>query len=97
MSERENSQNTFIAVLENKLDQLIVVVNEIKSEMTTTTNSVSDIKLEMNTLKHRTDQQQKEIDNIYSSNKANKNWIMGIVSGLAVAVIGAILKVVIGL
>lgn len=96
MNERENSTNPVVAVLENKLDQLISAVQEIKDQMHDNSVDIANLKLEVNTFKNKTEQQQKEIDKLYSKNDANKNWIMGLVASVGATIIIAVLKIVFG-
>ena len=67
--ERENSVGFIAEVIETKLDQLIESVKEIKDQMHDNSIDISNIKLELNTFKNKTEQQQKEIDELKETNK----------------------------
>lgn len=91
MRERETSQEAFIAVFEQKLDNLMQAVSDIKDKMDSNNEDITDIKLELNNFKNKTEQQQKEIDSLLKNNESNRAWIRGIaatiVGGVALAAI----------
>jgi uncharacterized coiled-coil DUF342 family protein len=87
MRERETSHEAIVAVFEQKLDNLIQAVSEIKEQMNENYEDITDIKLELNDFKNKTEQQQKEIDSLVKVNDANRNWIRGI----AATIIGGVI------
>jgi uncharacterized coiled-coil DUF342 family protein len=91
MRERETSQEAIVAVFEQKLDNLIQAVSEIKEQMNENYADITDIKLELNNFKNKTEQQQKEIDSLLKNNESNRTWIRGIaatiIGGVALAAI----------
>lgn len=91
MRERETSQEAVVSVLEQKLDNLIQAVKEIKEQMNENYEDITDIKLELNDFKNKTEQQQKEIDSLLKNNESNRAWIRGlaatIIGGVTVALI----------
>lgn len=91
MRERETSQEAVVSVLEQKLDNLIQAVKEIKEQMNENYEDITDIKLELNNFKNKTEQQQKEIDSLLKNNESNRTWIRGIaatiIGGVALAAI----------
>lgn len=84
--------HSVVLLLESKLDQLLEVVNEIKGTVSVTNKEVADLKIKINTLENKTDQQQHEIDKLYQKNDDNRKWILGIVSSVGAGLILAILK-----
>ncbi len=95
-NERETSADAVATLLNQKIDQLIEVVTEIKNNLTTISDDVRDLQLEMRDVQNTNKQQQKEIDEQKQASKSNKAWLMGIASGLIVAVVGAVLKAFVG-
>lgn len=95
-NERESSNSTVVTLLNQKIDQLIEVVTEIKDNLTTIKDDVRDLQLDMREVQNINRQQQKDIDEQKQASKNNKAWLMGIASGLIVAVVGAVLKVFVG-
>lgn len=94
--ERETSNETVVTLLNQKIDQLIEVVTEIKNNLTTVKDDIRDLQLEMRDIQNINNQQQKEIDEQKQASKSNKAWLMGIASGLIVAVVGALLRAFMG-
>lgn len=95
--ERDNSVGFIAEVIETKLDQLIESVKEIKDQMHDNSVDISNIKLELNTFKNKTEQQQKEIDELKSTNKGVFKWIGGIVASIILAVIAFAARKLIGM
>lgn len=95
-AEREQSRDTLLIVFEEKIDNLIEAVRDIKESITHTSEQVSAMKIDIVTLQNKTEQQQKEIDKLYDKNTRNQGWIMGIGASVLAAIIIAILKVVVG-
>lgn len=95
-TEREQSRDTLILVFEEKIDNLIEAVKDIKDSITHTSEQVSAMKIDVVTLQNKTEQQQKEIDKLYDKNTRNQGWIMGIGASVLAAIIIAVLKVVVG-
>lgn len=96
MEERVANYNTLVAVLESKLDQLIQKVDSIVELQNNTKEEIAELKLKIRDLENENKQQQKEIDEQKQASKTNKNWLMGIGSGLIVAVVGALLRTLMG-
>lgn len=97
MMDQEITKEQNIAVIETKLDQLLDAVHEIKNTMGATAIKISSIELEINTLKNKTESQQKEIDTLNKKNESTKAWLMGIVASIAGGIIIAIIKAVAGI
>lgn len=95
--ERDNSVGFIAEVIETKLDQLIESVKEIKDQMHDNSVDISNIKLELNTFKNKTEQQQKEIDELKETNKGVFKWIGGIVASIILAVIAFAARRLIGM
>ena len=95
-NEREQSRDSLILVFEEKIDNLIEAVREIKDSITHTSEQVSAMKIDIVTLQNKTEQQQKEIDKLYDKNTRNMGWIMGIGASVLATIIIAVLKVVFG-
>lgn len=94
--EREQSRDTVLLVFEEKIDNLIEAVRDIKDSITHTSEQVSAMKIDVVTLQNKTEQQQKEIDKLYDKNMRNAGWIMGIGASVLATIIVAVLKVVFG-
>lgn len=94
--EREQSRDTVLLVFEEKIDNLIEAVRDIKDSITHTSEQVSAMKIDVVTLQNKTEQQQKEIDKLYDKNTRNMGWIMGIGASVLATIIVAVLKVVFG-
>ena len=95
-NERETSNDALLAVFGEKIDQLIDAVTEIKNNLLTTKDDIRELQLKMRDVGNTNVQQQKEIDEQKQASKSNKAWLMGIASGLIVAVVGALLRVLMG-
>lgn len=96
-NERETSNDALLAVFGEKIDQLIDAVTEIKNNLLTTKDDIRELQLKMRDVENTNIQQQKEIDEQKQASKSNKAWLMGIASGLVVAVVGALLRALMGI
>ena len=94
--ERENTQEAIVAVIESKLDQLIEAVRDIKRTIHDNSNDIADLKLKVNTYENKTDQQQKEIDNINKKSEDRNKWLLTVLSGLIISVAGIIAHMILG-
>jgi len=94
--EREQSRDSLILVFEEKIDNLIEAVRDIKESITHTSEQVSAMKIDIVTLQNKTEQQQKEIDKLYDKNTRNQGWIMGIGASVLATIILYVLKVAFG-
>ena len=94
-TDNKASVDTVVAVIESKLDQLIKSVNDINNRLSTNDNIVRDLELKINTLEQKDLSQQKEIDGLKDKSSILRNWVMGIVSGLIVSVVGSIILILI--
>lgn len=94
MEEKESSRETAMAILETKLDSLLVVVNEIKDNMNYTVKDIEALKMDIISLKNQNQQQKEEIDKIYKKNEANKAWIMSVAGTVIATIIIAVLKLI---
>ena len=75
-----------IAVIETRLEQMFDLRDEVKNMNEKQIKMEKDINAEFD-----------KIRNLEKKNEDNKKWIMGIVSGLVVAVIGSIIKTILGI
>lgn len=96
MNEQENSKEALLLVFEEKIDNLLEAVKEIKDTITHTSEQVSVMKIDIVSLQNKTEQQQKEIDKLYEKNNRNMGWIMGIGASVCATILVAILKMVFG-
>ena len=94
-TDNKTSVDTVVAVIESKLDQLIKSVNDINNRLSTNDNIVRDLELKINTLEQKDLSQQKEIDGLKDKSSVLRNWVMGIVSGLIVSVVGSVIIILI--
>ena len=92
----EQSREAIILLIQDKLDNLIEAVHEIKDSITNTSQQVAAMKIDINTLQNKTEQQQKEIDKLYEKNTRNMGWIMGIGASVLGTIIVAVLRLVFG-
>ena len=95
-AEREQSRDTVLLVFEEKIDNLIEAVRDIKDSITHTSEQVSAMKIDVVTLQNKTEQQQKEIDKLYDKNTRNMGWIMGLGISVLATIILYVLKVAFG-
>jgi len=99
MNEQEtsgSSREALLLVFEEKIDNLLKAVREIKDSITHTSEQVQTMKIDIITLQSKTEQQQKEIDKLYEKNTRNLGWIMGIGASVLGAIIVAVLRLVFG-
>ena len=99
MNEQETSgtsREALLLVFEEKIDNLLEVVREIKDSITHTSEQVQAMKIDIITLQSKTEQQQKEIDKLYEKNTRNMGWIMGIGASVLGTIIVAVLRLVFG-
>lgn len=94
--ENEQSKEALLIVFEEKLDNLIEAVRDIKDSITHTSEQVQSMKIDIVTIQNKTEQQQKEIDKLYEKNTRNQGWIMGLGASIVAGIVIAILKAVIG-
>jgi len=95
-NQNEQSREAIILLIQDKLDNLIEAVHEIKDSITNTSQQVAAMKIDINTLQNKTEQQQKEIDKLYEKNTRNMGWIMGIGASVLGTIIVAVLRLVFG-
>lgn len=99
MAEQETSgtsREALLLVFEEKIDNLLEAVREIKDSITHTSEQVQAMKIDIITLQSKTEQQQKEIDKLYEKNTRNMGWIMGIGASVLGTIIVAVLRLVFG-
>lgn len=94
--ERESSLGPIAEVIETKLDQLIESVREIKNVMHDNTVDISNLKLELNTIKNKTETQDEKIEELRKHNEVNKHMLITIATGVGVALVLGVLKLVAG-
>ena len=90
-NERETSSSTVVTLLNQKIDQLIEVVTEIKDNLTTIKDDVRDLQLDMRDVQNVNKQQQKEIEEHEKTMNEISNKAWGAIVGLAVTVVGGVL------
>jgi predicted nucleic acid-binding Zn-ribbon protein len=95
--ENEQSKETLLVLFEDKLDNLIEAVKDIKDSITHTSEQVQAMKIDIVTMQNKTEQQQKEIDKLYEKNTRNQGWIMGLGASIIAGILIAILKSVFGI
>lgn len=99
MNEQETSgtsREALLLVFEEKIDNLLEAVREIKDSIQNTSEQVQAMKIDIITLQSKTEQQQKEIDKLYEKNTRNMGWIMGIGASVLGTIIVAVLRMVFG-
>jgi t-SNARE complex subunit (syntaxin) len=95
-AEREQSRDSLLIVFEEKIDNLIEAVRDIKESITHTSEQVSAMKIDVVTLQNKTEQQQKEIDKLYERNTRNQGWIMGVGASVLATIVVAVLRLIFG-
>lgn len=99
MNEQETSgtsREALLLVFEEKIDNLLEAVREIKDSINNTSEQVSTMKIDIVSLQNKTEQQQKEIDKLYEKSTRNMGWIMGIGASVLGTIIVAVLRLVFG-
>lgn len=89
--ERETSNDAIVTLLNQKIDQLIEVVTEIKNNLTTIQVDVHGLQLDMRDMQNISNQQQKEIDEQKKAMKEINSRAWGAIIGLAGTIVGGIL------
>lgn len=97
METNNTDKEALLLVFEEKIDNLLEAVREIKDTINNTSQQVSAMKIDMVNLQNKTEQQQKEIDKLYEKNTRNQGWIMGVGATVVASLVVAILKVVFGI
>ena len=100
MNERESSGGNYgigpiAEVIEQKLDNLIEAVKEIKETMHDNSVDIANLKLELNTCKTKIDVQNEKVEELRERYKANKTQITGVALTVIAALLIALLKVVV--
>lgn len=99
MNEQETSgtsREALLLVFEEKIDNLLEAVREIKDSINNTSEQVAAMKIDIVNLQNKAEQQQKEIDKLYEKNTRNMGWIMGIGASVLGTIIVAVLRLVFG-
>lgn len=96
METNNTDRDALLLVFEEKIDNLLEAVREIKDSITHTSEQVSAMKIDIVSLQNKTEQQQKEIDKLYEKNTRNMGWIMGIGASVLGTIIVAVLRLVFG-
>lgn len=96
METNNTDREALLLVFEEKIDNLLEAVREIKDSITHTSEQVQAMKIDIITLQSKTEQQQKEIDKLYEKNTRNMGWIMGIGASVLGTIIVAVLRLVFG-
>lgn len=96
METNNTDRDALLLVFEEKIDNLLEAVREIKDSITHTSEQVSAMKIDIVSLQNKTEQQQKEIDKLYEKNTRNMGWIMGIGASVLGTIIVAVLRMVFG-
>ena len=97
MDAKNSNQDAVVAVIENKLDQLINAVQEIKKEMHDNSVDIADLKVKITKYEVENSNQQKEIDQINKRNETFKGWLMGITASLILSIAATSAKLLLGL
>ena len=97
MDAKNSNQDAVVAVIENKLDQLITAVSEIKNEMHDNSVDIADLKVKITTFEVINNNQQKEIDQINKRNETFKGWLMSLTGGLILSIAATSAKLLLGL
>ena len=100
MNEQETSgtsRDVLLLVFEEKIDNLLKAVKEIKDSITHTSEQVSTMKIDIVSLQNKEEQHQKEIDKLNEKNLRTQGWVMGIGATVVAGIIVAVLKSVFGI
>lgn len=96
METNNTDREALLLVFEEKIDNLLEAVRDIKDSIQHTSEQVSAMKIDIVSLQNKTEQQQKEIDKLYEKNTRNMGWIMGIGASVLGTIIVAVLRMVFG-
>ena len=96
METNNTDREALLLVFEEKIDNLLEAVRDIKDSIQHTSEQVSAMKIDIVSLQNKTEQQQKEIDKLYEKNTRNMGWIMGIGASVLGTIIVAVLRLVFG-
>lgn len=96
METNNTDRDALLLVFEEKIDNLLEAVRDIKDSIQHTSEQVSAMKIDIVSLQNKTEQQQKEIDKLYEKNTRNMGWIMGIGASVLGTIIVAVLRMVFG-
>lgn len=96
METNNTDRDALLLVFEEKIDNLLEAVRDIKDSIQHTSEQVSAMKIDIVSLQNKTEQQQKEIDKLYEKNTRNMGWIMGIGASVLGTIIVAVLRLVFG-
>lgn len=95
-NEKETSNETIVAVFSEKIDQLINTVNEIKIGLQNNDIRMRKIEERLIRQEEKDTSQQKEIEQVKEVMSNQKKWVMGMISGIVVSIVGIVLKIIIG-
>lgn len=95
-NEREQSTETFIAVITEKLEQILTEVKNLRNDSNTQREDINDIKLKLNTLENKTVQQQKEIDEQKTKTESARKTAIGALITIGTGIAVAVIKMFIG-
>lgn len=100
MNEQETSgtsREALLLVFEEKIDNLLEAVREIKDSINNTSEQVAAMKIDIVNLQNKAEQHQKEIDKLNEKNLRTQGWVMGIGATVVAGIIVAVLKSVFGI
>ena len=99
MNEQETSgtsREALLLVFEEKIDNLLEAVREIKDSINNTSEQVAAMKIDIVNLQNKAEQHQKEIDKLNEKNLRTQGWVMGIGASVLGTIIVAVLRLVFG-
>lgn len=100
MNEQETSgtsREALLLVFEEKIDNLLEAVREIKDSINNTSEQVAAMKIDIVTLQNKAEQQEKEINKLNEKNLRTQGWVMGIGATVVASIVVAVLKSVFGI
>lgn len=97
METNNTDREALLLVFEEKIDNLLEVVKEIKDNITNTSQQVAAMKIDIVNLQNKAEQHQKEIDKLNEKNLRTQGWVMGIGATVVAGIVVAVLKSVFGI
>lgn len=97
METNNTDREALLLVFEEKIDNLLEAVRDIKDSIQNTSEQVSAMKIDIVTLQNKAEQQEKEINKLNEKNLRTQGWVMGIGATVVASIVVAVLKSVFGI
>ena len=97
METNNTDKEALLLVFEEKIDNLLEAVRDIKDSIQHTSEQVSAMKIDIVNLQNKAEQHQKEIDKLNEKNLRTQGWVMGIGATVVASIVVAVIKSVFGI